>query len=53
MKPLHLDTIETKMPSAVKLYRALGIVEAGRRGGFQNQLGLLDMILDLGASPAH
>lgn len=50
---LHLDTIETKMPSAVRLYRALGFVEAGRRGGFQNQPDLLDMVLDLGASPAR
>lgn len=43
---MHLDTMPKKMPSAVRMYAALGFVEVPDGGGTENP-ELLDMELDL------
>ncbi|MBX9691376.1 MAG: GNAT family N-acetyltransferase [Cyanobacteria bacterium] len=43
---MHLDTIPKKMPSAVRMYEALGFVRVPAGGG-TNDPELLDMELDL------
>ena len=48
---LHLDTVESKMPSAAALYRALGCTQAQGPEGKQDP-DLVDMELDLAAFSA-
>ena len=43
---LHLDTLKSKMPSAVRMYEALGFVEVPAGGGTRMP-DLVDMELDL------
>lgn len=43
---MHLDTLKTKMPSAVQMYEALGFVEVPAGGGTKMP-DLVDMELDL------
>lgn len=43
---IHLDTIPKKMPSAIRMYRALGFVEVPGGGGTVTP-ELLDMELEL------
>lgn len=44
---LHLDTLKSKMPSAVALYQTLGFVEVPAEGGGNVMPDLVDMELDL------
>ena len=48
---LHLDTLESKMPSALVLYRALGFRQVPGREGKQN-LDLVDLELELASFSA-
>jgi len=45
-KKMHLDTLKTKMPSAVRMYEALGFEEVPAEGGTKMP-DLVDMELDL------
>lgn len=45
-KKMHLDTLKTKMPSAVRMYEALGFEEV-LAGGGTKEPDLVDMELDL------
>jgi putative acetyltransferase len=47
---IHLDTLKTRMPSAVRMYKALGFVEVPAGGGMRMP-DLIDMELDLAHAP--
>ncbi len=47
---IHLDTIKTRMPSAVRMYKALGFVEVPAEGGIAMP-DLVEMELDLALRP--
>ena len=50
---LHLDTLKSKMPSAVVLYQALGFVEVPAKQGGIRLPDLMDMELELTVSPSE
>ncbi len=47
---IHLDTLKTRMPSAVRMYKTLGFVEVPAGGG-RREPDLVDMELDLAQTP--
>ena len=53
VKSLHLDTLKSKMPSAVVLYQALGFVEVPAKQGGIRLPDLMDMELELTGSPSE
>ncbi len=51
-KKIHLDTLKTKMPSAVRMYQALGFVEVPAEGETKVP-DLVDMELTLTSVSSH